>query len=374
MTTSRDDAQAGNIRIESCLESKLLDLNTDKTVYIVIGNKKVSEKLRDDIKKEPLTINNTEIKEKEKYKYLGDIIHKDGLSASADATVKAREGRTTSVIIEIKSILDDCRLQIIGGALAGVDIWELAVIPSILTNAETWVHISDKTVTILEDIQIFMFRCLLGIPKTTPPSIILWDLGSSKMKFRIIEKKLNLFYDLVNLPDTALAKIMVNTQMKNGFPGLAQECLMFIKELNLPDITEIKITKESWKGQVKNAIRKENEKELRVDLAKSKKAKEFEDEIFETKSYFKELNLIQARLIFKQRSKMMQHIKMNYSSDPQYIKEMWKCDWCSCISTQSHILWCTEFSDLRENLDLNVNKDLAKYFQEVLRVRAEKEH
>ena len=218
-----------------------------------------------------------------------------------------------------------------------------------------------------------MFRCLLARPKTTPPSIILWDLGSIKMKFRIIEKKLNFFYDLVNLPDSALAKIIVNTQIKNGFPGLAQECLTFIKDLNLPDMTEKKMSKESWKKQVKKAVMGENEKELRKDLAKSKKAKEFEDEQFETKSYFKELNLIQARLIFKQRTKMMQHIKMNYPSDPLYIKEMWKCDWCSCISTQSHILWCAAFSALRENLDLNDNKDLAKYFQEVLRIRAEEE-
>ena len=164
-------------------------------------------------------------------------------------------------------------MQIIGGTLAGVDIWEMAVIPSLLTNAETWVNIRDTTVTILENLQIFMFRCLLGIPKTTPPSIILWDLGSTKMKFRIIEKKLNLFHHLMTLPDTALAKIIIDSQIKYGFPGLAQECLLLIKELNLPDQTKTEVLKESWKRQVKSVLRKENGKELRIDLAKSKKSK-----------------------------------------------------------------------------------------------------
>ena len=40
LSSSRDDAQAGNIKIESCLETKLLDPNLDKTVYIVLGDKK----------------------------------------------------------------------------------------------------------------------------------------------------------------------------------------------------------------------------------------------------------------------------------------------------------------------------------------------
>ena len=214
LCTSRNDAQAGNIKIESCLESKLLDPNTDKTVFIILGNKKSANKIREDISENPLILNNTVIKEKEQYKYLGDVIHMDGISASAHATVKEREGRITSAIIELKSIIDDCKLQIIGGALAGVEIWELAIIPSILTNAETWVNIDDKTIEILEDIQILMFRCLLGIPKSTTPSMILWDLGAIKMKNRIIQKKLNFFYFLLNLQEDALAKELLNIQKK----------------------------------------------------------------------------------------------------------------------------------------------------------------
>ena len=43
LCTSRDSAQAGNIKIEACLETKLLDPNTDKTVYIIMGNKNEKE-------------------------------------------------------------------------------------------------------------------------------------------------------------------------------------------------------------------------------------------------------------------------------------------------------------------------------------------
>ena len=146
--------------------------------------------------------------------------------------------------------------------------------------------------------------------------------------------------------------------------------MKLISALGLPDITQEKITKVSWKHQVKNAGLEKNEKELRVDLEKSKKSKEFRDETFETKSYFKELNLIEARLIFKKRSKMMQYVKMNFANDPVYRKELWKCNECSSIDTQSHIMWCPSFAAIRENLNLNENKHLAKYLQEVLKIRA----
>ena len=49
LSSNRDDAQAGNVRINDCLESKLLDANTDKTVYILIGEKYSVDKIRQDI-------------------------------------------------------------------------------------------------------------------------------------------------------------------------------------------------------------------------------------------------------------------------------------------------------------------------------------
>ena len=41
LCTNRDDAQAGNMRIHNCLETKLLDANTDKItrgIVIITGD------------------------------------------------------------------------------------------------------------------------------------------------------------------------------------------------------------------------------------------------------------------------------------------------------------------------------------------------
>ena len=261
-------------------------------------------------------------------------------------------------------------MKAVGGTLAGLEIWELAFIPSILNNAETWVDIDQNSIKILNNLQNMMFRYLLNTPRSTPKPFLLWELGCLSMENRIIKQKLNFFYHLVNLPDTTLAKEMVNVQISYEFPGLARECQKFITSMNLPDITNINLTKLEWKKIVKKAIREKNKKDLLKEIEKLDKVKEYSVENFELKEYFKTLNLNDARNIFKFRSKMTQYVKRNYSHDKRNIDSLWKCDSCKqCIDTQSHMMWCEAYRGIRENLNFNDNKDLALYIGKVLDIR-----
>ena len=93
-------------------------------------------------------------------------------------------------------------------------------------------------------------------------------------------------------------------------------------------------------------------------------------EDFEIKSYFTKLNVEQARLKFQIRSSMVKTVKMNYSSDPKYSHEMWKCSHCDLIDTQNHIIsTCNAYQHLRVNKNLENDHDLVKFFQEVLKMR-----
>ena len=60
---------------------------------------------------------------------------------------------------------------------------------------------------------------------------------------------------------------------------------------------------------------------------------------------------------------------MNRESDPTYAAELWKCDGCGNLDTQSHIIWCPGFAPLREGLDIDNDKDVIHYFQEVFKLR-----
>ena len=91
--------------------------------------------MRNQINKDKsLTLDDKVVLVKEKDDYLGDTLHESGLSASAHATVSKRCGKIFSLIIEISSILDDFRIDSLGGLKAGLDIYELALVPSLLYN------------------------------------------------------------------------------------------------------------------------------------------------------------------------------------------------------------------------------------------------
>ena len=110
--------------IESCMESKLLDLNTDKSCFIVIGSDKSTTNIKSELKDNPLTLCGDEMKQKESDKYLGDYLHCHGTEASVSCTISNRQGRTSLSIMESRAIIDDCRINTVGGLMAGIDIWE----------------------------------------------------------------------------------------------------------------------------------------------------------------------------------------------------------------------------------------------------------
>ena len=139
---------------------------------------------------------NEQLRVKEKDGYLGDILHEKGLSRSVKETVNKRYGRTFAAIVEVKSILEDYRIDSLGGLKTGLDIFELAVMPSLLHNADTWVEIDIETQNKLEKLQNTMFRYLFGALESTPKAILRYDFGHFSMKEKVHIKKLNLLNHL----------------------------------------------------------------------------------------------------------------------------------------------------------------------------------
>ena len=372
MSSCPSDAQAGNIYIESCMESKLLDLNTDKSCYIVIGGKSVVKNIKCELLSSPLMLCGDLMKEKLSDKYLGDYIHSEGPTASAHCTVSNRYGRIMSGIIEARAIIDDCRVNAIGGLQCGLDFWEIAYLPALLNNCQTWTNISEKTITLLEDLQNTMYRILLNVPRTCPIPALCWEMGGIQMKYRVIMKKLNFLWHLKNLEEGALAKEIFEVQKLQKLPGLVNECSEWINTLKLPNLLEREISKVQWKRLVKNAILEENEADLKTKMKKKEKLKNSEiiNEKCETKSYIKNLSVNDARHIFKKKTSMTQYVKMNYMSELKYMKDLWLCDSCqTSIDSMNHVMWCPSYSELRADKDMNDDHDVARYMHDVMMIR-----
>ena len=184
------DAQAGIAKVEACMKTKMLDLHDEKSCFLVVGKGKFLNQVKNDLQMSPLTLYGKPMKQKIKEKYLGDFLHSDGLAASVKATVEARAAALTSGAVEVRAVIEDCRSKCLGGLELGLEIYELAYIPALLNNAQSWIDIDKTTMDKLEDLQCNFLRILFSTPASTPRAALVWDCGTLRMKFRVMEKKL----------------------------------------------------------------------------------------------------------------------------------------------------------------------------------------
>ena len=87
-----NEAQATNLKMTHVFQEKGLQAHPDKTYFIVFGNKKYKNKIEEDLKINPLYLGGFPVQRKTLDKYLGQILHEDGVQASAKATIEDRVG------------------------------------------------------------------------------------------------------------------------------------------------------------------------------------------------------------------------------------------------------------------------------------------
>ena len=178
---------------------------------------------------------------------------------------------------------------------------------------------------------------------------------------------------ILHLGEDSLAKQIQSAQETYNVGGLTEEVKQFIADLALPNCFEQKIPKNRWKILVKKAIAKANEEDIRQAAQSSKKMRISmnDDEKFECKEYLSSLPICHARILFQHKYSMTENVKMNYKGDPSFARTLWKCQKCGNQDTESHLLWCSGYSEKRENLDLDSDKDLCKYLQKIIQERCQ---
>jgi len=80
----------------------------------------------------------------ESEKYLGDFISAKGLAHGVLLTIKMRKPKVIQSLMETKSVVENCKANLLGGLEAGLNIWEIAILPFLLNNCETWVDINKE--------------------------------------------------------------------------------------------------------------------------------------------------------------------------------------------------------------------------------------
>ena len=302
-----------------------------------------------------------------------------GLGRVSGCYCQEKKGLVVQSIYEIRAVIEDCRSQVCGGLAAGLDIWEAAVLPMLLYNADTWQDISQETTQELENIQKDFYRCLFAVGSGCPIPSLYWETGGILMKYRILMKKLLFLHHLATSPTDTLAKEILDVQHKLSLPGLSQECQ---PSLNQWGITKVEsYSSLEWKRFVKAKIQELNREDLKEQSKPYKKINHGQstDDQFGRMEYISKLNISEARTKFKLNTRMTPSIKMNFPSDSAFAKQFWTCPGCTdgvmdellvgSRDTQQHVLICPGYAQLREDLDLKEDKDLVHYFTQVIKIR-----
>ena len=369
LTTSGEGAQDGSKRFEKIMDSKMLNINVDKSVYLLMGKKKVVEKIRREINDNPITYKNNVLKEKTEDKWLGDILSGCGPNKSILATINSRKGKIINLIIETVAIMEDTRMKKLGGMKCALDIWEIVIIPSLINNCGTWAAMGEDSFKALEDIQSTFLRSILAIPKSCPLPALCYESNTMLMKFRVYRQILNFIKHVHSQDDNSLAHLVLKEQMKHDWPGLTTNAVKIAETLGVIGLFDETIKKDQFKKTVKRAVNSKSENELKMKINNYKKLSSLRDEIVKGNKYFFTETLQNARALFRFRVDPFQ-AKINYKNNEEYKKEKYICDSCeSATDENSHALYCPAYSDLRDGKNLQNDADLALYLQKVVLIR-----
>ena len=159
-------AQASNIKMSNLFKEKGLSAHPDKTGYIVFGSRGYKEKISTELENCELSLGDFPVKRKNCDRYLGQILHTDGVKASVEATIAEREGKLKGAIFEVKSIIEDFQMQALGGMMAAWHLWERAMVPSLLSGAGTWTGATVAEYERCDKLQDMFWRVMLEVQES----------------------------------------------------------------------------------------------------------------------------------------------------------------------------------------------------------------
>ena len=113
-----------------------------------------------------------------------------------------------------------------------------------------------------------------------------------------------------------------------------------------------------------------------LDLAKGQKKVDFYSiacEEFELKDYFNNLNLINSRTKYRERSSCIQTCRSQASSDMANMLASHRCYGCMSQDVISHWWSCPSYSHLTKNRSILSDADVCGFYRDVIQLRQQQE-
>ena len=103
------------------------------------------------------------------------------------------------------------------------ELWEKALVPSLLSGAGTWIGDISAAVDLCDDLQNFFWRVILKVPESCPKMALRCETKQIGMKWRIWQEKLFLARRIKNKEEETLVNKVYREGRMMGWPGLWSE-------------------------------------------------------------------------------------------------------------------------------------------------------
>ena len=123
-----------------------------------------------------------------------------------------------------------------------------------------------------------------------------------------------------------------------------------------------------YKNLVEKACVQKDEQDMKAGMVGKTKLENLLKDDCKTKDYMGLKSLHHVRDIFRAETNMLEGIKGNHKN--MYRDQDMKCGGCNMeLDTQSHVLSCEAYRDLREDKVLSSDEGMIEYFRQVINRR-----
>ena len=289
----------------------------------------------------------SQMKNSDKEKYLGDFIEKSGKSKS---TLEDRAGKGWGILSEIKAILNEVPLGKYKVEI-GLQLRQAMLVNGLLFNSEAWHSVSPDDLTPLEKIDEALLRFLLDSHAKAPLESLYLETGSIPIRYIVASRRMNFLQTIVKRDEEELTRRVLKAQMEDPSEGDFSEMVKKdFEEVGLPfDLGFIESsTKEFYRSTIKKKIKEQALRYLQNKQQSHSKVKNIVYENLETQPYLKSpiFSNEETSLLFALRTRTAMTFRGNFSHlYGGKVECPLKCENQSLHEpafkdSQEHLLWC----------------------------------
>ena len=328
---SAEDARRCIRNLREMEQKKKFTFGLKKTNYMVLDTgREPIEEIKERVK-------GGVVPECDEYKYVGLWINKKG---NCSRHIEKKGNQIKGEVVAEKSMASYYN---VGESYLNVrlHLYESCVVKSMLYNLEGWNMLTKIELKSLEKLQAATLCSLLQIPKTTPYLGLLNELGLWRIEERLMYRKIMLFHNIHNSPDTRLVKRIIEEQEEG-----TDDDTFYANVYEMANVLEIEMDeiKTSCKSRLKTLVKERINERMRklVIESKTKKMRFVQTDEFCKKIYIQKMKGSDATKTLKIRLNMIP-IYGNFKGDVTVKRTCWHCR--EDDDTTEHLISCKVFGN-----------------------------